>query len=244
MNLISRAKRKTGLFFSGFKKKKPIILMYHRIDTEDNDPHKLCVSPENFRDHLALLKETRTIVPFSEIQSKTCPNDAVALTFDDGYVDNLTNALPILEEFSAPATIFVTAGLFGRPFVWDAGEGSGRCMTEDEVRSIAQNPLIEIGAHTMTHPKLSTLSKEAQEEEIKSSKEVLENLLEKQVTSFAYPFGDYNDDSVAITGNLFKQAVVVRAGSVTPLSNSVALPRFIVRDWTKEQFKKKLMTFK
>jgi peptidoglycan/xylan/chitin deacetylase (PgdA/CDA1 family) len=103
----------------------PVILMYHRVASPSTDPWGLAVSPDRFRDQLRLLARRRTILAMDELGAAlgagSLPPRAVALTFDDGYRDNLTNAAPLLEEVGAPATVFLTASAIGgrAPFWWD-----------------------------------------------------------------------------------------------------------------------------
>jgi len=103
----------------------PAILMYHRIATPDVDPWGLSVSPERFAAHVQALRMHRTVLSMdafvARIRSRDLPRDAVALTFDDGYSDNLCEAKPILEAAGVPATVFLTTGRIGtgREFWWD-----------------------------------------------------------------------------------------------------------------------------
>lgn len=105
------------------------ILMYHRIADERLDPWRLCVSPENFAEHLQLLRAARvrlmTVADLAaSLATGVVPRRAVAITFDDGYRDNLDAGLPLLEQFEAPATLFVASGYVGfkGEFWWDALE--------------------------------------------------------------------------------------------------------------------------
>ncbi len=224
---------------------RPIILMYHRVAEDTDDSHLLCVSPKNFRDHIQYLKKYRKIVTLEEITKNSVDNKSVAITFDDGYGDNLYNALPILQEFNAPATIFISTGFLGQKFPWDNDNSSGMGMTENEIIELSKNTNIEIGAHTMTHPHLSTLSYENKKNEIENSKKELEKIITKPVLSFAYPFGDFDDESIKILKESnFERAVIVRAKNVTQTNNEYSLPRFIVRNWDKDKFKRKINTFK
>jgi peptidoglycan/xylan/chitin deacetylase (PgdA/CDA1 family) len=103
----------------------PAILMYHRIATPGVDPWGLAVSPERFAEQIQVLRARRTTLSMdafaARLQSGDLPHDAVALTFDDGYLDNLCQAKPILEAAGVPATIFLTTGLIGsgEEFWWD-----------------------------------------------------------------------------------------------------------------------------
>ena len=117
--------RRQALFRLGVGRDDPVVLMYHRIASPPFDPWGLCVSPENFREQLLALKADRPIMAMDDlvgaIEAGRVPPRAVALTFDDGYADNVTHAKPILEELQIPATIFVTTAFIGeaRPFWWD-----------------------------------------------------------------------------------------------------------------------------
>jgi peptidoglycan/xylan/chitin deacetylase (PgdA/CDA1 family) len=103
----------------------PAILMYHRIATPEVDPWGLSVSPERFAEQLQALRARRTILSMdafvARLQSIDLPPDAIALTFDDGYLDNLRRAKPILEAADIPATVFLTTGRIGtgKEFWWD-----------------------------------------------------------------------------------------------------------------------------
>ncbi len=104
---------------------RPVILMYHRIARPPVDPWGLAVSPDNFRSQLQALKRSRTPLAMDEFVARlergSLPANAVALTFDDGYLDNLEQAKPVLEAEQVPATVLVTTGWVGseKLFWWD-----------------------------------------------------------------------------------------------------------------------------
>lgn len=97
-----------------------VILLYHRVASLPSDPQLLAVSPENFQAHLKFLKNHFPILRFEDDWSDT-QHPSVAITFDDGYADNVTTALPILEQAKVPATFFVSTGIIGtsKEFWWD-----------------------------------------------------------------------------------------------------------------------------
>jgi peptidoglycan/xylan/chitin deacetylase (PgdA/CDA1 family) len=109
----------------GPPKAKPLILMYHRVAVEALDPWGNIVSPSNFEEHLDVLRRTRFPLSLTDFVSRhlhgMLPADAVAVTFDDGYVDNLFAAKPRLLAADIPATVFLATGYLGRPgeFWWD-----------------------------------------------------------------------------------------------------------------------------
>jgi peptidoglycan/xylan/chitin deacetylase (PgdA/CDA1 family) len=103
----------------------PAILMYHRIAAPAVDPWGLAVRPDRFEAQLAWLAAKRTPLSMPELvrrlQLGSIPDDAVAVTFDDGYGDNLAQAAPRLQAADVPATVFLAAAAIGqrREFWWD-----------------------------------------------------------------------------------------------------------------------------
>src|SRR3989344_3435593 len=170
MDFLKKIYFEARYFAKRIRPTRPIILMYHRVADDKNDPHLLCVSPENFRKHLKIFKQKKNIIPLSKILDKNIPKNSVAITFDDGYADNLHTALPILKEFNAPATIFITAGVLGKRFPWDEDISSGQALTENELKKIPESSLIEIGSHTVNHPHLPELPEDTQRDEVENSK--------------------------------------------------------------------------
>jgi peptidoglycan/xylan/chitin deacetylase (PgdA/CDA1 family) len=97
-----------------------VVLVYHRVAVLPNDPHLLAVSPENFRAQMQFLKTNVPVVRF-EGDWSGLRERSVAVTFDDGYADNILEALPVLKEVGVPATFFVSTGALGTrdEFWWD-----------------------------------------------------------------------------------------------------------------------------
>jgi peptidoglycan/xylan/chitin deacetylase (PgdA/CDA1 family) len=117
-------------------------------------------------------------------------------------------------------------------------------MTEHEVAALAAGGLIEIGAHSVNHPKLRLLSDAEQDQEIRGSKHRLEAVIGAKVTSFAYPYGT-REDYDARTVFLVQKAGYTCAcsnfdGIITSRSPIYELPRFVVRDWDADTFAKRL----
>ena len=100
-----------------------LILGYHRISAVQDDFHQVCVSPENFDRHMKALREFAQPISLSKLvqnlKQKTLSPKSVAVTFDDGYVDNLHVARSILEKYEIPATVFICTGYMGKEFWWD-----------------------------------------------------------------------------------------------------------------------------
>jgi peptidoglycan/xylan/chitin deacetylase (PgdA/CDA1 family) len=102
-----------------------IILAYHRITEIDSDPQLLCVAPQNFADNLRVLRQSYQTLSLQALVERLSqdqiPHRSVVITFDDGYADNLHQAQPLLQQYSIPATVFVTSSSIDQPqeFWWD-----------------------------------------------------------------------------------------------------------------------------
>jgi peptidoglycan/xylan/chitin deacetylase (PgdA/CDA1 family) len=312
--------------------KGPVVLLYHRVARASSDPQLLCVTPEHFAEHTALIAESYEPVPLRDLVAALRAGEpsprAVAITFDDGYADNLCEAKPVLESSGVPATVFVVSGWIGgdRPFWWDelevllllpgrlppvlelevgteilrwelgddalytAEDAAAACgwtvldghdpgprqrvyrelstrlrrldeaarervvdclrsvgdrndetdgeparpLTLDELRRLAAGDLVDIGAHTVSHPTLSKLAPDRQREEITGSRLQLESALGRSVTSFAYPYGgerDFDQTTASIVRNAgFDHACANVASRLGRSTDLYRLPRILVRD--------------
>ena len=194
------------------------ILTYHSVGQRD---HEMNVMPEAFRRQMAWLAEHVPVIPLEEaVEGRS----GVAITFDDGYRDNLENAAPILREFGFPATLFMVAGRAGGTLKHDRESPDSRLLTWEELRQWAGD--LEVGAHTLTHCRLSRLDEAGQRAEIVESKARLEEELGCPVRAFAYPFGsalDYNQTSVRL---------VREAGYAYAVSNRFGPNRAGADRWT------------
>jgi peptidoglycan/xylan/chitin deacetylase (PgdA/CDA1 family) len=114
-------------------------------------------------------------------------------------------------------------------------------LSAEEVSALARNPLIEIGAHTVTHASLPTLAEADQRREIVESRSRLEALVDRPLASFAYPFGDYADETVRLVREAgFQSACTTDADAVRPSSDPFRLPRMAVADSDGETFYRSL----
>jgi peptidoglycan/xylan/chitin deacetylase (PgdA/CDA1 family) len=138
---------------------RPLVLMYHRVTDVKMDPWGLAVTPRRFAEHLAVVRRTRFPLRLVELarrlRSGTLPRNAVCLTFDDGYVDNLLAAKPRLAAADVPATLFLPTGYVGRAaeFWWD--ELARLLLVEDGPRQLA----IDVpGEQTSSRPRRRRLA--------------------------------------------------------------------------------------
>jgi len=335
--LSGKLRRKVEQFQKRFASK-GLILMYHRVAEVELDPWGLCVTPQHFAQQLEVLQKSYQPLSLKQLlqshRDGNIPQRSVAITFDDGYADNLHCAKPLLERYGIPATIFISTGYIGkdREFWWDeleqillqpgklpekltlnisgnihhwelgaavnhstqdyqrdrtskvseAKPGSRmffyysiwqvlrplpeaerikllgeilawsnaesavrktHCsLLPEEVCALGQSELVEIGAHTVTHPFLSAQSTALQRDEIKQSKVDLEQMLDRPVTSFSYPFGDRTAETIELAkASGFDCACSTVQDIVWRQSNRFDLPRFAVENWNGEEFAKQLL---
>lgn len=169
------------------------ILMYHSIDYEKGN--ELRIPKEKFREQMKYLKDSGfTPLSMEELYSHIVfgtiiPNKPIVITLDDGYVDNYTNAYPVLKEFGFKATMFMISS---------AMNNDSHYLNDKQLVEMDQNG-VKIESHTVTHPKLDELSYEGQVAELKNSKEALEKVLGREVKYIAYPYGKFNNDTLKIS---------------------------------------------
>lgn len=139
--------------------------------------------------------------------------------------------------------------LLSEIFAWagldrNTGRPKNLSVSSKLLSSLPKNGFIDVGAHTVTHPLLSSLTQSEQESEISGSKSDLEKILDRPICTFAYPFGergDYSEDSIRLVREAgFSCACSNFSGLTTWLTDPFQLPRHIVRDWDGETFSKKL----
>lgn len=155
----------------------------------------------------------------------------VCITFDDGYRDNYTIAYPLLKRLGVPFAVYVTTGFIDNqlPMWWYPGERLG--ISKEELIALDADPLCSIGAHTVSHPQLDTLTRDQQYQEIANSKQTLESLLGHEVHHFSFPHGAYNNDTLAICKKLgFKTTVKSWGGEVRLGVDKKPLPRIIITE--------------
>ncbi|WP_336206214.1 polysaccharide deacetylase family protein [Nonomuraea sp. LPB2021202275-12-8] len=173
------------------------ILMYHSVTDKPNEetkPHS--VRPSDLAEQLAYLAESGftpltlgdLVASLNKNNGRSMPDKPVVLTFDDGYADFHSQALPLLERRAFPATVFLTSG-----WVSDAGkDAAGRALDDmlswSQAREAAETG-IEIGGHSHSHPQLDQLRTEELRQELRRNKGLLEDTLGTPVATMAYPYG-------------------------------------------------------
>lgn len=154
----------------------------------------------------------------------------VAITFDDGYLDTLEHALPVLNTFGFTATCYFVSGRMGQHNDWDAAALSvnKQLMTIDQVKAWHAAGM-EVGAHSQTHPRMTQCSDEQLMDELAGSKNDLEALIGAPVTQFCYPYGDVDARVAEATRKAgFAAATTVYRGRARTGDNTMLLKRVLV----------------
>jgi len=207
----------------------PRVLMYHMVS-----PHRpkakfngLRVTPERFEDQLAYLKRHGwRFFTLSELWDNwdRLPEKSVAITFDDGYADNLHQALPLLEKYDAKATLYLVVDRHDRDWSsnkkahHDSGELAREPKLSDEaVRALIASRRFEIASHTLTHINMGTTAAEAKRHELLAAREQLESLFNVRVRSFAYPFGIHSYEDVRLARDCGYDTAVTTVDGIDPV---------------------------
>ena len=233
------------------------ILMYHQVDQrpEKGAPYRgLVVSPSRFASQIAWLKRLGyqglsmpKLLPYLRGE-KT--GKVVGITFDDGYVNNLDCALPVLQQYGFSSSCYVVSNQNGGSNVWDHAKGIApqALMTHEHMRQwIAAGQ--DIGAHTCSHADLLTLTAKEALYEITHCRRQLEDALGSAVAHFCYPYGHFDACHVAMVEEAgYLTATTTQRGlarpSVAASQGLLTLPRVPVTGstwWL--QFVRKITTY-
>jgi peptidoglycan/xylan/chitin deacetylase (PgdA/CDA1 family) len=209
----------------------PLVLMYHSVSPYDEDPHEVTMTPQRFERQMRWLRGRGLRgVCMAELFSARAEGRGrrlVGLTFDDGYQDFVTYAMPILHQYGFTATAFVLAGRLGGEDVWNRPAPEKALLTADEVRQAARNGM-EIGSHGLRHVALTEADDTRLSAETVRSRELLQELTGQQIRGFAYPWG-YLDARVvkAVQAAGYDYAC---AGQPSAAIGRHAIPRTYVHD--------------
>lgn len=209
-----------------------LVLCYHSVN---NDGWRFSTPVSDFEQQIDWLSKNYSFRKLSELSKKRYHN-SVGISFDDGYLDVLTNASPILSKYKVVPTIF----FLGDPDNANRAELDNLLpiMNSKEVKRVEKIGW-EIGFHTLTHPDTSALDKAGIFKEITTGKKLLDQMLLKPTSTFAYPKGFYSNDIVAAVKEAgFKTAWSVDNGSVFSNNSEFLLDRVAIDGrWSFVQFK-------
>lgn len=213
------------------------ILMLHRVveHRSEGENRELEITPEFLRRTIETYRQQGhqfvSIDEACDIISKGRTNHPfVCLTFDDGYQDNYDIAYPVLKQMNIPFAVYVTTGFIDNriPIRWYPDEKLG--INGESLKAMDADPLCTIGAHTVSHPRLDTLSLDDQQKEIAQSRQELEALLGHPIHHFSYPHGAYNADTLTIVKQQsFRTALCAWGGTIRRGATPLTLPRIELR---------------
>jgi peptidoglycan/xylan/chitin deacetylase (PgdA/CDA1 family) len=194
------------------------VLAYHKIDypAEHIRIRGAFTAPERFAKQLRYIKNhgfvfyTASELIEHYLNHGEFPPKAVALTLDDGWKDNYTNAFPILKDFGVKATIFLVPSCIGQVTATVVGDGEQprEHLSREDILEMSQHG-IEFGSHSVNHKHLHQVSEDELKYEVEESKRQIEDLLQKSCKTFCYPAGFFNEEA--------KQAVE-KAGYIAAFS--------------------------
>ncbi|HKO63381.1 MAG TPA: polysaccharide deacetylase family protein [Pyrinomonadaceae bacterium] len=239
------------LFTTSDMERQACIFYYHRVanvgfvDSQIDDWN---VTPAQFERQITTLLSFADIVPLADLPGRLADGSGikkplVSLTFDDGYANFHSQALPVLKRFSVPATAFVVTSSIGKPdpmpfdrwalnYSTRVGAEGWRALNWKELEDCVSSGLVTIGAHSHQHLRGSQCSAAQLADEVGHSREVLRSRLgEKHSAQYAYPYGnsklgDVSDSYVAaVKAAGFEIAVTTDLGLVTRHTNLFTVPR-------------------
>ncbi len=201
------------------------VLMYHQFEEKggNNSEAMMTITAAHFELQLKMLKLLGyTTITFRDLEKIGLKNrfkkKYIILTADDGYENNYEYMFPLLVKHNMKAVIYLAPGLDHISFdAENHGERKLPLMHESQVRELIKSGLVEIGSHTLTHANLPIVSHAERVNEIRGSKEFLERKYGIKVTSFAYPYGQLNEEV---------KKVVLESGYTTAVSTNTGTGKF------------------
>lgn len=202
------------------------VLMFHDINTDDSSYDMYSLPLSRFDSGLRVIAQwavehSRSFVEFSAV-----PRPGIAVTFDDGYKSTLTLAAPIFASLNIPFHIFLTQSYV---------EGvDKRFLRPTDIRELCSIPGISFGVHGVSHQRLTNLNPDQVRVEIQQSRDWLEQLVGKPVTSLSYPHGEFNSTVSNLAGECgVLSAACSRVGTFTNVKEALQIPRIDI--WAHDQ---------
>ncbi len=228
-------------FFPFYKKTKEglLVLTYHNIGKPPAKCRQknLWVSTEKFAAQLEQLKKNGfTFIAPQDVASGNLPPKSVLITFDNGYKNSFTQALPVLSAHNVHSLVFLTVEYIGKCNFWhDTKKGPWQQMlNEKEIETLSKSGLVTFGSKTLTNAKLTQLSQEARDNQITESAHRLETLYKIKPQFFAYPYSlGIEDEEIKNKVSSVYALSFADTGKINSLPLQPALPinRVQVKGW-------------
>lgn len=201
------------------------ILMYHSIDPSGS---AISIDEAAFRAHVAFLASGAVrVVPLETLAGGGAPDNAVAITFDDGFTSFASLAWPLLRQHNLPVTLYVVTRHPGTN-AWRGKDAAGiptlPLMDWDAVGRVAQEG-VALGAHTRTHPNLRTLDDAALQDELAGSADDLEQRTGKRPATLAYPYGGVTEHIAETASGTFTLGLTTELRVLGATERPLLLPR-------------------
>ena len=182
-----------------------IILCYHGITSAD---------ASRFKKQMEMVKKRIKPRKNNDKLKNSFSAPYIVITFDDAFENLLPNVIPIINELEIPISIYAVTRCMGAPPSWLQGTGhkdeTELLMSKTQIKELSLNPLVEIGSHTHSHFRLTSLSKNDIEIEVCESKNILEDIIGTEVDSLAFPHGEYTKEICEIAQQAgFKQVLTL-----------------------------------
>lgn len=217
-----------------------VIVVFHRV-RDDVPPNPITCTTAEFRAYCDLFERYFDVVSIAELLRRMADGESIrrclAITFDDGYLDNATFAAPELKRRGLPGCFFIATEFIGTRRVpwWDAEWGiASEWMDWDHVRSL-QSDGFEIGGHTLNHVDLGVVNGEEARHEIAGCRARLERETAAAVTLFSYPYGRAQQITEAnralVRGAGFECCMSAHGGSVRPGDDPFHILRSPISPW-------------
>jgi peptidoglycan/xylan/chitin deacetylase (PgdA/CDA1 family) len=221
------------------------VFNFHHVEatTTKIDRKHITITPEGLRRFIRTVRR----LGFTPVSLKALYHDPKAyahvkngrfclITFDDGLLNNLTYALPVLTQEQCPATIFALPGKLGGTNDWDEGhlptEHRDALMTGEQMKTMAHSPFITFASHGLYHSHLGTLPQQDVLHELVASHHTLQALMPNDyVPAFAYPWGEYTAETLACMTHAdspYAYAFTTENGMANATHNPMTLPRYSV----------------
>lgn len=200
------------------------IITYHSID-DSGSPVSL--DPKRFAAHVdAWARMREAIVPLDAVRGAA--DGSVAFTFDDAFA-SFKSAWPRMRDQGLPVTLFVVTGHVGKTNLWGGKKHPSvpemPLMDWDAIARVAEEG-VQLGAHSRTHPHLTGLSDAAIEDELSGSREEIRQRTGKDVSAFAYPYGDHDARTVRLAAAHYELALTTEMRALRAGDDPHRLPRF------------------
>jgi len=195
------------------------VLMYHSISQyKQSDKDVYSLSQQDFAQHVELLSELHKTENSKIVKLDSTDRSGITITFDDGYRDTLTIAAQAIEEKNLPFTVFVASA--------NITSGDSKFLNQQELIELSNISGATIGSHGHDHSHLAKMSPQDVKSDLKHSKDWLEQVIQKPVTTLSYPHGSYNDNVLRIASEIgFEFAATSNWGVFEVGKKKLEIPR-------------------